>query len=109
MGYDLHLTRAASWKENAGCEIGSSEWLEVATGDPELSLDPVHGPYAVTWSSKRGGHTGWFDWSEGNVYTTDPSRECVRKILALAATLKALVQGDDGEVYESEREWRGGG
>ena len=100
MGYDLHITRATDWNENLGKEIGAQEWLELVSSDPELILDPDNGPYAVRWDAEA-----WFDWAEGNVFTSDPNSPTVEKMLALAQRLSALVQGDDGEFYESPRQW----
>ena len=107
MGYDVHITRAARWNENAGREIASDEWLALVDEDDELTLDPPNGPYAALWKAARASAgSGWFDWHDGNVYTTNPSRGAVAKMLAIAERLSALVQGDDGEVYDSERDWR---
>ncbi len=106
MGYDLHITRAAQWADNAGFEIPADEWLALVASDPELGRDPAHGPHSVRWTSPDLRADGWFDWYQGNVYTTDPSRAAVVKMLLLARTLSAMVQGDDNEVYATAREWR---
>jgi hypothetical protein len=105
VGYDLHVTRADYWLRNQDRPIGADEWLTVVNDDPELTPDPEFGRYSVTWSGKRPGQVGWFDWHDGNVFTTDPSRATVSKLLTLAERLKAMVQGDDGEVYESLAQW----
>ncbi len=99
MGYDLRITRSTDWARNAGHEIDSSEWLALVRDDGELTLDPSNGPYAVRWSST------WFDWFEGNVFTTDPDRATVAKMLQIAGVLAGVVQGDGGEFYESARQW----
>ena len=103
MGYDLHITRSTDWAQNTGMEIDAEEWLAVINEDPELNPDPANGPYAVRWSS-----SAWFDWFEGNIFTTDPERATVAKMLALAQRLAGVVQGDGGEFYESAREWTPG-
>lgn len=99
MGYDLHITRSTDWADTSGREIGPQEWLAVVAEDADLISDPTHGPYAVRWTN------AWFDWSEGNVYTTDPDRSTFVKLLDLAKRLTAVVQGDDGEFYENPRQW----
>ena len=99
MGYDLRITRSTDWARNSGHEIDSSEWLSLVGTDPELALDPDNGPYAVSWT------TTWFDWSEGNIFTTNPTRATVAKMLRLAEQLAGGVQGDNGEFYESVSEW----
>lgn len=106
MGYDVHITRSDDWSKNASHAIAADEWLVVVDADPELQLDPENGPYAAVWTPKTGRNEGWFDWYEGNVFTTNPSRPAVAKMIALAERLSALVQGDEGEVYETARDWR---
>lgn len=105
MGYDLHVTRATDWSANVGREISVEEWIALVEADPELKPDPEHGPYAVSWEHPRRQGSGWFDWSDGNVYTTDPDRATVRKMLTIAERLIALVQGDDGVVFDSLEDW----
>ncbi|MBX3634912.1 MAG: hypothetical protein KF683_05910, partial [Rubrivivax sp.] len=94
MGYDLHITRAMDWADNLGQHIDEHEWLALAAADEELTRDPAHGPFAVRYRA-----SAWFDWFEGNVFTTDPDRSTVTKMLGLANRLAAIVQGDDGEIY----------
>ncbi|MCB9879102.1 MAG: hypothetical protein H6835_16015 [Planctomycetes bacterium] len=101
MGYDLHITRSMDWADNRGHEISIEEWLAVVRQDSELDPDPANGPYSVRFG--RGAR--WFDWSDGNVFTTDPDHASVAKMLDLAQLLVATVQGDDGEFYESPNEW----
>ncbi len=88
------------WSENRGQQIGENEWLALAAADRELALDPAHGPFAVRYRT-----AAWFDWFEGNVFTTDPDRATVTKMLDLAHQLAAIVQGDDGEIYETAQQW----
>ncbi len=100
MGYDLRITRAIDWTANEGFEVTSSEWLAVVEADSELTPDPVHGPFAVRYRS-----VGWFDWYEGNVFTTDPDHTTVIKMLGIAQQLCATIQGDNGESYDSLNQW----
>jgi len=99
MGYDLRITRSSDWTRNEGREIGSDEWLALVATDPELEPDPSFGPFAATW-----GRT-WFDWFEGNVFTTDPDAATVTKMLQLAQRVSGSVQGDEGEFYEDASQW----
>lgn len=98
MGYDLHITRAEVWTETQGSEIPAEEWLSYVEGDEELTLDPPNGAYSVIW---KGEGELWFDWYEGNVYTTNPDRIALEKMLSIAKALNAKVQGDNGEVYNT--------
>lgn len=100
MGYDLRITRALDWEANKGHEISIEEWLRVIAEDPDLSADRSSGALAA-----RFGSNGWFDWFEGNIFTTDPDHATVKKMLALAQRLSATVQGDDGEFYDSPNQW----
>ena len=77
---------------------GFSEWLSYVEGDEELTLDPPNGVYSVIW---KGEGELWFDWYEGNVYTTNPDRIALEKMLSIAKALNAKVQGDNGEVYNT--------
>ena len=101
MGYDLHITRALDWTANRGAEIPKDEWLALIAADRELVADPANGDCAVRWRQ-----TAWFDWFEGNVFTTDPDRPAVAKMIDLAHVLGGIVQGDRGEIYESARQWQ---
>ena len=100
MGYDLHITRSTDWMNNRGTEIRSDEWLAIVEADPDLSVDPKYGPNSASSASGA-----WFDWFEGNVFTSDPDRPTVAKMLDLASRLSAVVQGDDGEFYENAQQW----
>jgi hypothetical protein len=100
MGYDVHITRGVDWTQNAGSEIPSEEWRARVAADPQLAPDPTNGPNAALWSAHPGGRTdAWLDWSQGNVYSTDPDSALMEKMHAIAVDLNALVQGDDGKVY----------
>jgi len=103
MGYDLHITRARRWNENEGRHIPALEWLDVCDKDRDLVADPEFGPYAAKWTGSDA--DGWLDWQDGNVYTTDPDRPMVAKMLRFAKQLEARVQGDGGEWYESPEQW----
>jgi hypothetical protein len=100
MGYDLHITRALDWTTNAGSEIPADEWLALVAGDTELIADPANGSCAVRFGTKA-----WFDWFEGNVFTSDPDRPTVAKMLLIARQLDGIVQGDGGEIYERAQQW----
>lgn len=99
MGYDLHITRAEFWAENESQPISRDEWLRLVEQDPELKIDERNGPLFVTWREAYDDYSSWFDWSEGNVYTKNPDRDTLAKMLQIAALLGATVQGDDGETY----------
>ncbi len=99
MGYDLHITRADFWAENDGNEISADEWLRFVEQDPDLRVDEANGALFAVMERSSGDHPPWFDWSGGNVYTKNPDRRTLAKMLQIAGTLGATVQGDDGETY----------
>ena len=103
MGYDLHITRAEHWSENKGREITLEEWLSLIAADPELKPDPDNGIEVALWSGPSRYAEPWFEWWEGNISTKNPDRAMVAKMLQMAKTLNAHVQGDDGEIYDSLR------
>lgn len=100
MGYDLHITRASDWSDNKDNWITSEEWLSLINCDHELVLNKVNGPFFADWNGASKYETPWFDWSEGNIFTKNPDRAIVGKMLQIANELNATVQGDDGETYE---------
>lgn len=104
MGYDLHITRAKSWSENAGHKISSDEWLAYVADDPELSISGQNGPYFAAWSGKSEYPDPWLDWFDGNIYSKNPDEALIDKMVQIARQLHARVQGDDGELYTSGRE-----
>jgi hypothetical protein len=99
VGYELHIHRADTWTESDRYPITPDEWLAVMASDPELRLDPDHELQAL-WPGpcKYPGGT-WFAWFEGAVFTKNPDRSTVAKMLQLARQLGARVQGDHGEFY----------
>lgn len=106
MGYDVHITRAEDWARNKGYEITTSEWGNLVQADAKLVPDPENGPNSVIWSGHpQGKKDAWIDWSMGNIYTTNPDRALVRKMLQIAKDLEAWVQGDDKEVYDSAEDY----
>ena len=101
MGYDLHITRAKNWSDNKNKWISSEEWLLFVKSDSELTLNADNGPFFTNWSGQSSYEYPWLDWSEGNVFTKNPDKAIVEKMLYIANKLNAKVQGEDGEVYNS--------
>ncbi len=103
MGYDLHITRRKHWSD-AGDDITADEWLTCVRGDAELRLRPENGFYFAEWSGlvEHGGH--WLDWRDGQIYSKNPDRTLMDKMVEIALQLGAEVQGDDGEVYTGSDE-----
>jgi hypothetical protein len=100
MGYDLHITRAEFHATNEGCAITADEWMRYVQGDPELRAFPANGEYFVEWTGPSKYPDPWFDWFGGNIYTKNPDQAILGKMLQIAQSLGARVQGDDGEFYD---------
>jgi hypothetical protein len=106
VGYDIHVTRAASWRENEKDRIQAKEWRALVEGDPELHPDPTSGEHAVRWRADDSPPGAWFDWYAGNVFTTNPDKAVLSKALQIASLLDAHVEGDDGTIYCGADHWR---
>jgi hypothetical protein len=69
--------------------------------DPEFTYPGRGGAEFADWQSPTSSYWTWLWWREGRVITKNPEAEFVDKMVAVAAKLKAKVQGDDGETYQS--------
>jgi hypothetical protein len=109
MGYDLHITRAADWTESEDAPITAEEWLVVVAADPEMTIFSANGPYFAVWNGTGQLAESWLDWSEGQVFTKNPTRRELAKMLQIAGRLGAKVIGDEGEVYARIEDLPNGG
>lgn len=125
MGYHLHITRKENWfDEDPPKEISLDEWVEYVGRDQEMRLDNVAEGATVlgdkltyenkglaVWTaySRNGllGNFAWFDFRNGNLSVKNPDDEIKNKMIEIARHLKAQVQGDDGEFYESKEDGQG--
>jgi len=98
MGYDVHITRAQDWIDSERMPIAREEWRALVESDPEITPDPDNGPddYLFVGHPKE----PWpLWWHKGEVYTKNPDKHIMKKMIEIAAVLNANVQGDDGERY----------
>jgi hypothetical protein len=100
MGYDIHITRRQDWAD-PGNDITKDEFVRLVRSDAEFHYPGQNGNDYADWQSPTSDYTSWLCWSNGQIYTKNPEEELIDKMVALARTLQAEVQGDDGEVYES--------
>ncbi len=99
MGYEIHITRAEFWAENEGHEITLDEWLRYVESDSEVQRDPQNSPADFLFlANPKEASPLW--WSRGEVYTKNPDKPTVQKMIEIAQKLGARVQGDDGEFYD---------
>ncbi|SRR6266508_2993436 len=82
MGYDLHITRAGDWSESEDAPIARRAILRA----------PIEPSHVAAADPER---------FEGNVFTKNPDKRILAKMLVLASRLDAKVQEHDGEPYES--------
>jgi hypothetical protein len=116
MGYEVHITRKASWFEDDGPVISLNEWLEYLSSDAEMRLDGyaeartpagdvlrTEEPGIAVWTaySRHGvdGNMAWFCHFGDRITVKNPDEEIRAKMYAIASSLGAKVQGDEGELY----------
>lgn len=121
MGYDLHITRKDDWSDTDGREITLEEWILYTSGDTSLKIDRDHSAEqdpAVASGAKEPGHAIWVKWparkegqreawvwhAQGNLIAADPDASFRRKLFLIADSLDAKLQGDGGEIYNSNGE-----
>lgn len=98
MGYDI-ITRAEFWAENEGAEISLEEWLRYVESDRDVQRDPQNGSTDFLFvAHPKEASQLW--WSDGNIYTKNPDKPTVHKMIEIARKLGARVQGDDEEFYD---------
>jgi hypothetical protein len=119
MGYNLYITRKENWfDEDDSNNISLKAWTDYLMTDREMRRDnfaeatTTNGEYVrvetmgmSVWTkySKDGikGNHAWFWPDSGNIVVKNPDIEIRNKMIAIARQLKAKVQGDDGETYET--------
>ena len=117
MGYELHIKRLDNWDDfEEESKITLEEWLAYVESDNELELTngyqiKIPGiidsyqsvPGYCTWNehpTMRDADKPWFDYGCGCVSTKNPDEPTIKKMIEIAARLKAKVRGDDGEFYD---------
>ena len=120
MGYNLYITKKENWfEEDDSNNISPTEWKDYLKADSEMRLDnfaeatATNGEYIriesegmSVWTkySRAGldGNHAWFWPDNGNIVVKNPDIEIRNKMIDVARQLKAKVQGDDGELYETK-------
>jgi len=103
MGYFLHITRRQHWVDQ-GDDISFDEFVAYVRSDSEFTYPSQLGDDFADWRSPRTGYDSWLFWNSGQIDTKNPETEFIDKMVAIAKSLGAKVQGDDGEVYLSANE-----
>jgi hypothetical protein len=75
-------------------------FAEADTSDGTLRYENIG---LVVWTAyshhASAGNMAWFDYQNGNIVVKNPDEEIIAKLLRIAASLAARVQGDEGEFY----------
>ena len=111
VGYDLHVIRGEEWWERG--EIPAEEWRMAVDAADDLRMTGFvdtrtpagatlrfTNPLLVEWSGHPSRVAVQFNFDRGQVVVKDPDPPTIARLLALATTLDARVQGDDGEFYD---------
>jgi hypothetical protein len=100
MGYNLHITRKDSWAVEAGPAISLDEWQEYVALDEEIESDPDSlgfEDYVLVSHPER--WPLWWSPDRAEIYTKNPDKAVIAKLVAIAQALRARVLGDDDEIY----------
>lgn len=120
MSYQVHITRKATdWADKQDlAAITLAEWEAYVASDAEMRLDHrieeselvpsatsvAHPSGMSVWlaysKKKRVGKYAWFYHDHDHITVEGPDEEILGKMLAIAHTLGARVQGDDGEYFD---------
>ena len=93
MGYHVTIIRAVPIKRD--------EVIALASDSGEWEYDSEQGALVSQHDSTEGAAL-WF--SDGEIWTKNPSEETITKMISIADKLKARVRGDEMETYRSATE-----
>lgn len=117
MGYDIHITRQDNWfDQDDSKSISLEEWKAYTARDADIRLDNYAEATASSgetvrleaeglsvWTAYSGNGIGdnfaWLNYDSGNIVVKNPDEEIISKMVDIAISLNAKVQGDEGEVY----------
>jgi len=120
MGYEVYITRKEFHFDEDGPDISFDEWIDFVNKHPEFRLDgfaEVETPEGEmlrmeadglsVWegyskNESSGGNQAWFLYTEGSISVKNADQELLTKMHELAQQLSAKVQGEEGELYDSE-------
>lgn len=100
MGYDVHITRREHWADDEGPAISMEEWRRYVESDADVQPDPQNGDEDFLFVNHPDEPAPLW-WSRGGVYTKNPDQPTILKMIEIAVRIRALVQGDDGDFYDS--------
>ena len=107
MAYDLHIVRTAHWLDASTDPISKDEINHLITNDPTLAWSnhdfvdmksdagETTRYYMIEWNG-----VSCFWWCRDQIVCSGPDEVQISKLLHIAAALRAVVVGDDGEKYK---------
>ncbi len=111
MGYDVHITRGDWWDDDRE-RITDDEWTTVVERDPDLEITgevsastpagetlTYRNELLAMWTAHPSGEPVPFDFRHGRVVVKNPDDSILAKMIEVAGSLNAVVQGDEGETY----------
>lgn len=106
MSYHVAITRERHGEISA---ILLEDWLEHVRTSADLEFcDPVgddavsqftRSIHAADWKGTEG---AWLGWSNGEIWTKNPSPALIEHMISLAPKFRARVRGDEGEFYHAD-------
>jgi hypothetical protein len=109
MGYNLYITRAASWLDRAEHPISDGEWQSIIAADPTLVINEsdysdhagadghVQTIHPVEWTASDDDNCLWY--GDGAIECKNPSPMWIAKMVDIARQLDARVLGEEDEQY----------
>ena len=98
-GYNLHVTRKVHWANDVGPKISFKEWKEHVSADRDILRDQNNSEFDFVVTLPNETFPVWYNTRTNEIYTKNPSKNAIRKLIEIAEKLKAKVQGDEGEFY----------
>lgn len=106
MGYHVSITRERHGVVSA---IPLEDWLDhvrtssdlefcAPTGD-DLGSQFTRSIHAADW---KGEEDAWLGWSNGEIWTKNPSAKLIEHMVSLAPKFDARVRGDEGEFHDAD-------
>jgi hypothetical protein len=105
MGLHFQITRE---RQGVKSDIPLDDWIAFVRASPDLNFETPVGDdadskfarsiHSARWSGFDG---AWLGWSNGEIWTKNPSEELVRYMISIAPRFGARVQGGEGEFYRT--------